>query len=844
MMACSRKTENGKRETGDQAGLRKYPTIPFFRYPLLRSPIGHLLVAMCLLCLLSACTALPLGSDLVDSSQQQVDTTIQVDRPLGQTFVGHHAGLRALDFYLQPQEQPPIAPTLYLREDAIGANNLLTITLPGEQVVSPGFYRFEFSPLQASHGRTYYAELAGGNVQVGMAGGDRYADGVLYVNDALQTGDLAFREIYDQQAILLDLLTYGLTILRYIIFALFLYVLPGYALLSWFWRGQALAWEEQLGLAAGITIAVYPILLLWLYVFKIQPGPWLAWAPGAIGLLVWLYDVWRLRTDWRPWPLAWAQVSRYAFVGLALLLVLTRLIPIRTLPAPAWGDSVHHTMITQLILDHGGLFQSWAPYAPLQSFTYHFGLHTVLACWAWLSGMDATQSVLIGSQMLNVLAVLALYPLAVRLAGGNRWAGVAAILAAGLLSSMPGFYVNWGRYTQLTGQIVLPACLWAFDIWWTEKRRPDYRTLALIILLVLGTVLNHYRIGLIVAAAGVAWALWGAWVHRTNRGEWVARTLWLGGAAVVVAFLIAPWLWIVQSGKLPTMYATITDRSKIVATTPIDLVAWRSMDVYYPRWLWWGALAAWAGALWPARRLAVPLLLWAFFVFFATNPFLLNLPGTGWVTNFLLALGAYLPIALTAGWGIGLLWQWLDRRWPGRVLILLSLLILAGWGVRQQMRIIDPFYQMVTPSDQRAFAWIRANTPTDARFVVNNFLAYGDSVVVGSDGGWWLPLYTGRATLTPPISYLSETLQPDTTRQQIKDLAIDVRESDGDPALLRNALCRNAITHVYIGDRQGQVGFDATPSIPAAWLLADRDFSLLLQTGHAQVWRFDRSQCS
>jgi len=34
--------------------------------------------------------------------------------------------------------------------------------------------------------------------------------------------------------------------------------------------------------------------------------------------------------------------------------------------------------------------------------------------------------------------------------------------------------------------------------------------------------------------------------------------------------------------------------------------------------------------------------------------------------------------------------------------------------------------------------------------------AYGDSVIVGSDGGWWLPLLARRQTTLPPINYGSE----------------------------------------------------------------------------------------
>lgn len=53
--------------------------------------------------------------------------------------------------------------------------------------------------------------------------------------------------------------------------------------------------------------------------------------------------------------------------------------------------------------------------------------------------------------------------------------------------------------------------------------------------------------------------------------------------------------------------------------------------------------------------------------------------------------------------------------------------------------------------------WIRHSTSDDARFYVNSFTAYGDTVYAGSDGGWWLPFLSGRASNLPNILYGIET---------------------------------------------------------------------------------------
>ena len=38
-------------------------------------------------------------------------------------------------------------------------------------------------------------------------------------------------------------------------------------------------------------------------------------------------------------------------------------------------------------------------------------------------------------------------------------AGLVAALAASLVSYFPAYYVSWGRYTQLTAMILLPAAI-------------------------------------------------------------------------------------------------------------------------------------------------------------------------------------------------------------------------------------------------------------------------------------------------------------------------------------------------------------------------------------------------
>jgi hypothetical protein len=60
--------------------------------------------------------------------------------------------------------------------------------------------------------------------------------------------------------------------------------------------------------------------------------------------------------------------------------------------------------------------------------------------------------------MVNAATVPVAYLLAQRLTG-RAWAGVLGALVTGLVSLIPAYYVNWGRYSQLAGQVILPVLM-------------------------------------------------------------------------------------------------------------------------------------------------------------------------------------------------------------------------------------------------------------------------------------------------------------------------------------------------------------------------------------------------
>ena len=129
---------------------------------------------------------------------------------------------------------------------------------------------------------------------------------------------------------------------------------------------------------------------------------------------------------------------------------------VRDYATPTWVDSVHHGLITRLILEQGGFPASYAPYLDIQITEYHPGFHSVLASFIWLSGLSIDQAMLILGQVLNALAIFASYLFTVSLLSDRR-AGLLAAAITGLFTPMPAYYTSWGRYTHLAGMLILPV---------------------------------------------------------------------------------------------------------------------------------------------------------------------------------------------------------------------------------------------------------------------------------------------------------------------------------------------------------------------------------------------------
>lgn len=855
---------------------------------------------------LTGCTAfLNLEPTTWTDSPTHILSGLQPGETAGQTFTSHFAGLNSITLWIQPDhasgnlENGAIytgALKLHIYSSPTNLEEWASSMLPIEQLTVDGAYHFTFPSIPTSSNQDFYLLLENQSsipILIGQRPGETYLDGAAYWQGKPINSQLTFSLAYAPVQASLGLLREAITWLWLFLAAIFLLLPPGWALLELFYpqiqeRAKLQPDIERILLALGVGLSVYPLLYLWCFAPRLvglpvlRLGPLYAWLPPLTSLayLAWHHlsthkELQKIAVPWnastsstcleskngrrataKPESAAVHFQPQFVLIILLGMVLFTRFYVLRSIDIPLWGDSYQHTLITQLILENGGLFQSWQPYASLEIFTYHFGFHSLAATFSWLTGLSASQAILWFGQFLNCLAIALLAPLA-RKVGRSPWASIWCILIAALISPMPMGYINWGRYTQLAGLVMLPVVV--FLLWEhlsLSVSARHWKTDLLAGIAWSGLAATHYRLLLFAAIFPILFLIDRSH-HRRSQLRSIAQ---VGGAATLLSLP-----WIVQIATRARLVQTVAYLLHTPSSQMPNFVqehhTFGDLTLYQPLGLWLLLPAILAFLLWGNRKNALQIILWWYLLLLLANPDWFNLPGAGIFSNFAVLISLYIPFGLLFGAAASFLAHKMKPYFPtaNRLafpLALLILLIAAVYGIPRQFQIVDlQKSSLVTHPDLRAAAWIRANTSQNARFLVNSFFAYGDTVLAGSDAGWWLPLLAQRQTTLPPLNFALEQKPPGYVNWEYhladklaKSGDIFLRDSSTpasspssehletvDPATL--ALLRQyGITHVYIGQRQGKVNNSHT-ILDYTQLLASPAFSLVYHQD--RVWIFE-----
>ena len=541
-------------------------------------------------------------------------------------------------------------------------------------------------------------------------------------------------------------------------------LLPGFAWFAWLGRRKQ---DPLISLAqvVGTSLALIALLAQLFFFLKWQ------FSPLIIGSLLTGCAVIAV-IGWSKHPphfsrRKWLTLS----IGLLLLggLIAFRLYQARQLVLPAWVDSQHHYLILRVLLEKGGLTETLKPYLQIP-FYYHYGFHSAAALFNVLSRLSIGESILVFGQVLNALISLSVYALGKTLFHDWRPAAAAALLT-GFATRMPAYYLTWGRYTLITGLVLLPLAIGlALRLLKPSTHRGEMFTFGL---LTAGVLHSHYFTAVLLAIFLVILAI----THLIPR--WKAPLTALIRFAKVPAgaslglLLASPWLLRVARFSSSSMAVSIPAAETFRTILTND--RWPYIrNLLGPTSNHALLIAAGLGLIialifvkWRPRFPGkTPLSLWSLWLGIMTLPVGLTLSPFR-PDHFAIIL--FLPIALWAGW---LFWQagrklgkCLKKRWLAGLIPALLVLGWSAWSVPLSSDIVNSVTVLTTQDDLDALDWVKDNTPPDARFFINTS-HWLNNVYRGVDGGGWLLPYSGRWALVPTVFY---SFSPDrAARQQLR----------------------------------------------------------------------------
>lgn len=622
-----------------------------------------------------------------------------------------------------------------------------------------------------------------------------------------------------------------------LIVALAAIFLPGSALLAMSGGWRRWTGLQQVLAATGLGVAFYPILFYALRALlpQVRLGRWSLAGLLLLALMITLWGMWKQRLFLsRPGRLEWVAL---AILGLTLA---SRFWFAHDYPFPAWSDSLHHVLLTDLTAAAGRLPDSLEPYFPNTLELYHLGLYALSGTVQLLSGAPAHTALLWTAQVLNGLCGIGIYLILDRHVG--RAGAVVGLAVAGLFSAHPALWANWGRFTQLASVVMLPVA-WAFfldlalpDDEDTNRAKTTRLRIWLAIFAAAGgaaVFLFHFRVGIFyILLLGVTVLLILVKFHRRARVLPAFRALLVTGLGM--ALLILPALWAAVDAYLSTRAApsgslTAAQRDQYLNNYfifPLSSIPY----LVAPIWLLLVGGAAGLVGLISRNLLILASLLWSLLLIVVGNLYLLNVPALNFTNLGAILIMLYIPLSLMIGAALEEVLQRLPRPRLGQATAALMIVVLGAglWAGWQRAKTVELYRHFVTDADVAAMAWIDENIPPEAIFAINTYDWLPQSIH-GTDAGYWIPYFTGRGIVTT-------AMLGDGLTKEYRQLALARSEAAGDLESDLGALdtLRDlGVGFIYIGAR----GDFSGPGLQLDFLTQSDEVEVLFNQGGVAVLR-------
>ena len=737
------------------------------------------------------------------------------------------------------------------------------------------FQTVEFPPQANSQGRTYTLVVETPDRPLGQSVGiayntfDMLSQGAMYTDESAGEplpGDVSLITYYRYDLFtLLDDTTRVLSEARRLVLSpLLLLLLPGLALLLWL--PNSLSAGQRLIAAPGLTALALPVFFLVTRALGIRMGEVQMWALMVLSALAIAGAWWRFRPKVSLKGLKLEDVAFWSLLlGLLAATLVGRFVALRDQVGGIGLDAYHHTVISQLFVEQGGIPSNYEPYAPLASFTYHFGFHSLAASIAWLSGRTSSEEMMLlmpqAGQIADTLPVLTLLLFGWKVLG-DRWAGLAAGGLVGLFSIIPAFYVNWSRFTQGFGLALLPVA-WVLlievldrpitkrpnvapstsaatspdgasgvpaqqgnqtgrdETWQAALRQSGPYMLA--VLGASGLALVHYRVAVIYAvfvALYILWRLVRLIRQKASVPEVLAPIRRVATVAVLSAATLLPWIINLQNFTVKQ----VSRENEPGREAYYNISERLGPDILYHASLFLLCALALGGIGWAVTRRDLLPLLPAFtwgLVLLYSNPYLFpfRLPGAGAIDLVTVLSGVFIPLCLLAGYPLARFATWVislgngaqvarQRLWRVAAGGLLGAAVLVC-GLASAMQMVPITIRdnkpYLTPGDINVLTWMRDNLPRDSYVLAEPFAFEWSNDVLGTDAGLWTA-YIARVPSSVPImtAYNERPAQPDYIYNLTSLVGVSplLDTKHHTPTDADwDALKQAGVTHIFVGSR-------------------------------------------
>lgn len=424
-------------------------------------------------------------------------------------------------------------------------------------------------------------------------------------------------------------------------------------------------------------------------------------------------------------------------LSFVLFLFLARTLQTHDIFVPNWVDGLIHALrLQKSILRDAFSFDNVYPggFYSLSLLLYKFHAGTL------------PEVILMSGQGLAVVASLNFLVLMRRYFGRSMWGYVSSFVYSFALL-FPSHLLMWGRYPFLLGlTLVPPAILVTAD--WVSGRSRMY---VLAFIFAASLVLSHYS-AFIIWLSFVFIQLVFSWRNdKEHRNQWLRLFLLL---APMVLILLPKLLNLMNRPDILSGMITRSSSQEFEGETQTILNLILKHDWFF--FVLWGV--AGIHSLFRKDGKISSLVVWPAIILLGTwmQYTILGYSVTSYV-NWMIFVS--MPIAFSCGYLAQVTIPVLKDRFLKQVDLstshlvrptqLIFLLCVMTLGIGMVLKDGRSGTVLFTPEDEQAMNWIRENTPSNSKFLINSFI-WGDKLMP-SDGGGWIQLKTGRHTIYPEL---------------------------------------------------------------------------------------------